>query len=298
MGTWTAIERAESRVWGLNSAGQETTLDLVYLVQWTPSGPADPFPGEFGMFGVVPGVRTRSPVAGSNSFLKTLVCRGVDSVPVRDQIYTWAVTCRFSTFQIADGYHVQVTRQAQTRQANVWRINPTIPSNGDVTWPTGVVDIGGTKVDVAGNPVAYEVPQIQISLEELWDRTGQNAVNAVGEPPTSLFASYIGTRNSAAFLGCDIGTLVYRGFTVSPQYEYYRIQHQWLWDQQYHLEQIAMPMPDGAPVCESIVTIAGLDVLQCTKVGFFQKYPSKTSHSSLLSAATLGELTAPKPTAV
>jgi len=304
MGTWVAIERAESRVWNQVPIGQESTYDLVYLVQWQPASAVDPYIGESGLFGAVPGVRQRLPSAiyGSSSLLKTFVCRSVDAQPVREQIYTWVVTCRFGSPQVIvgeeTGQHVQVTRQAQTRQANVWRIGPTIPSNGDVTWPTGVVDIAGTKVDVAGNPVSYEIPQMQISMEILWDRTGQNGLNAVGEPPTSLYSSYIGTRNSVSFLGCDIGTMVYRGFTVSPQNEYYRIQHQWLWDQMYHLDQIALPMPDGAPVCESIVTIAGLDVLQCTKVGFFQKYPSKTNHTSLFSATALAELTAPKPTAV
>jgi hypothetical protein len=299
MGTWVAIERAESRNYSTTYPGMESSLDVVYLVQWVAASAGDTYPGETGLFGAVPKVRDRLPagIINGNSYLKTFVCRSVDATVVRDAPYTWNVTCRFTTFQIADGQHVAITRQSSTRQANVYRIGPTIPANGDVVWPAGVVDIGGTKVDAAGNPVTYEIPQMQISMEILWDRTAQNG-GTVGEPPTSLFTSYIGTRNSAAFLGCDIGTLVYRGFTVSPNWEYYRIQHQWLWDQNFHLEQIALPMPDGAPVCESIVTIAGVDVLQCSKVGFFQKYPSKTAHASLIAAANLGEITAPKPTAI
>lgn len=300
MGTWTAIEIAESRAWSIQMPGSESTVDLHYLVQWAPTSPADVYPGEAGLLSAVPTVRQRLPsgVYGSNAYFKQFVCRSVDSTIVRDAPYTWRVVCRFSAIQAADGTHVAVTRQSGTRQANIFRIAPTIPSNGDVTWPTGVVDIGGTKVDQAGNPVTYEIPQMQISVEVLWDRTAQAAANTVGEPPTSTFASYIGTRNDAAFLGCAIGTLVYRGFTISPNYEYYRIQHQWLWDQMFHLEQIALPMPDGAPVCETIVNIAGVDVLQCTKVGFFQKYPSKTTHSTLLGTANLSELTNPVPGAI
>lgn len=300
MGTWVAVERPESRNYSLVQPGIESAIDLVYLVQWQPTSAADLYPGETGLFASVPQVRTRLPagVYGSSPWLKTFVCRSVDATMVRESPYTWNVVCRFSTLQVNDqGVHVAITRQSGTRQANIYRINPTIPSNGTVSWPGSVIDIGGTKVDVAGNPVTYEIPQMQISVEVLWDRTAQNG-GTVGEPPTSLFTSYIGTRNSAAFLGCDIGTLVYRGFTVSPQYEYYRIQHQWLWDQQFHLEQIALPMPDGAPVCESITSIAGVDVLQCSKVGFFQKYPSTTAHSSLLLTASLSEISSPKPTSV
>lgn len=301
MGTWTILsnDKADSRSISLATPGQEHSYELTYVVQWVPSSGSDPYPGEGGLLSAVASMRQRLPSGlRTTSFLKTFVLRGIDHVAMREQAYTWEVRARYGSFYpMTEGY-VSLTRQAGTRQAPYWRLSPTVPSNGDVTWPAGVVDIGGTKVDTTGNPVTYEIPQMTIQLEVLWDRTGQNAYNAAGEPPTSLYAGKIGTRNSNAFLGCDIGTLVYRGFSISPSYEWYRIQHTWLWDQLFHLEQIPMPIPTGAPRCETATTIAGVSVFQASSIGFFQKYPTKSDHSTLLSAANLSEITSPVPASV
>jgi hypothetical protein len=158
------------------------------------------------------------------------------------------------------------------------------------------VDIAGTKVDLNGNPPAYEVPQMTITIEVLWDRTAGSPVNA--EPPTSTWSTYVGKRNDAAFLGCAIGSLVYRGFSVSPHHEWYRIQHTFLWDEWFHLEQVPGPIPTGAPACTTGVTVAGLVVLQADKVVWFQKYQTLANYNNIVSALELAELTAPKPTAV
>lgn len=301
MGTWTILsnDRADSRSITLATPGQEHRYELTYVVQSVPASGADPYPGEGGLFTAIATMRQRLPSAlRTTSFLKTFVLRSIDHVAMREQAYTWEVRASYGSFYPSGEGYVSLTRQAGTRQAAIWRISPTVPASGDVTWPAGVVDIGGTKVDCAGNPVTYEVPQMTITLEVLWDRTGQNAYNAVGEPPTSTYAGIIGTRNNASFLGCDTGTLVYRGFSISPSYEWYRIQHTWLWDQNYHLEQIPMPIPTGAPRCDTATTIAGVSVFQASAIGFFQKYPTKSNHSSLLSAANLAELTSPVPSLV
>lgn len=304
MGTWTVTELAESRSYSLSYPGQESFLDLVFLVRWTPASSGDPYPGDQELYDAsgLPMVKKRLPsgVYGTDSLLKSFVCRGVSLEILRDAPYSWRATCRFSTFGYFgddQGRYVQVQRQASLRNAQTWRMNAAMAYNS-VSASTGIgtADIGGDKVDLNGNPQTYDVPQMQISMEYLWDRTAP-AGSPAGEPPTSTWATYIGKRNNAAYIGCARGTLVYQGFTVSPSYEWYRIQHQFLWDAHFHLEQFPLPIPTGAPRCLPGATIAGLVVLQCEKVGFFQRYPGEANFDNILpDAASLAELTAPKPT--
>ena len=298
MGTWTVIERPETRNYALAMPGQEHTLDLQYQVRWEPASAGDAYPGDQQMYlaSGLPRVRQRLPSAiyGSQTFLKTFVCRSVEATMQREQAYVWEVTCRFGSFEttsLTDGKYVQVTRASGVRGAQMYRSGVTFPATGNVTWPGSVVDIGGTKVDLNGNPPTYEVPQMTITLELLWDRTRE----ATPEPPTATYSSYIGKRNSAAFLGCDAGTVVYQGFTISPSHEWYRIQHQFLWDAWFHLEQVPIPKPTGQPLCTSGVTVAGVVVLQADKIGFFQKYQSTDNFSTMIGALNMAEITSPQP---
>lgn len=309
MGTYSAKEIAESRNHQRVMPGIENTMELTYLVEWTPANSSDTFPngGDAGIFTAsgLPQIRQRLPSAirGTDPFLKRMVCRTVDASIVREKPYTWLVRCGFGTYfpyQIDNDQWSQITRTSGIRMAPMWRMGATLPSNGDVTWPTGVVDIGGTKVDLNGNPPQYEIPQMQIVFEVFWDRTelAGSPAAAQKEPPTATWSTYIGKRNDGVFLGCDIGTLVYRGFSVAPSHEWYRIQHTFLWDAQFHLEQVPIPKPTGAPLCTTGATVAGLVVLQADKIGFFQKYPSKATFNNIVTAAQLAEINTPIPAAV
>lgn len=309
MGVWSLTgPRAETFSQTRNMPGIEHVFELVYDVHWTPSGPADPFPadGNDQLFAVagLPKVRDRVPAAFRNTakYMKAYVCRSVQATPRAEGMYRWEVRCTFGTLQVTvadeQAEYVAVTRQSGVRQAQTFRLAPTFPSNGSVTWPTGVVDIAGTKVDLNGNPPTYEVPQMTITVEVLWDRTKVVSSSPQAEPPTGSWSTYIGKRNSAVFLGCGIGTLLYRGFSVSPAHEWYRIAHTFVWDEWYHLEQVPGPIPTGAPACTSGVTIAGLVVLQADKVVWFQKYQSTADFSNIVDSLQLAELTAPKPAAV
>jgi len=305
MGTWTVIERPETRNYALAMPGQEHTLDLQYQVRWEPASAGDAYPGDQQMYlaSGLPRVRQRLPsgIYGSETLLKTFVCRSVEATMQREQAYVWEVTCRFGSFEttsLTDGKYVQVTRASGVRGAQMYRSGVTFPATGNVTWPGSVVDIGGTKVDLNGNPPTYEVPQMTVTVEVLWDRTKLVGGNPQAEPPTASWSTYIGKRNNAAFLGCDTGTLVYRGFSVSPAHEWYRIAHTFLWDEWYHLEQVPGPIPTGAPACTSGVTIAGLVVLQADKVVWFQKYQSTATFTNIVDSLQLAEITTPKPGAV
>lgn len=316
MGTWTLTgPKAETFAQTRNMPGTEHTFDLVYDVHWTPASAVDPFPadGNDQLFAVsgLPRVRDRVPAAFRNTakYMKAYVCRSVQATPRAEGMYRWEVRCTFGTLQVTvadeQAEYVAVTRQSGVRQAQAWRLGPYngpgtngFPTNGSVTWPTGVSDIGGTKIDLNGNPPTYEVPQMTVTVEVLWDRTKVVSGNPQAEPPTSSWSTYIGKRNNAAFLGCDTGTLVYRGFSVSPAHEWYRIAHTFLWDEWYHLEQVTGPIPTGAPACTSGATIAGLVVLQADKVVWFQKYQSTATFTNIVDSLQLAEITTPKPAAV
>lgn len=297
MGTWTVIETPESRSMTLATPGDEHQFEVVYLVTWVPANDADPFPGEAALRGQLPYTRSRLPSAiyGSSTFLKAFVCRSVEIQPQRERTYSWRAACRYGTYyNEGDWAWGQCTRSSSVRQVSMYRMNPTFPTNGTVTWPTGVVDIGGTKVDLSGNPRPYDVPQQQITIEYLWDRTFPSGAPK-GEPTTTTWASYIGKRNNGALLGCPQGTLLYQGFQVAPQQEWYRIQHNFIYDEWYHLEQVPAPVPTGAPLCtQTVATVMGLDVLQADKVGWFQRY-AEASIYSVLDTQVLAEFTTPVP---
>lgn len=295
MGTWSYIEVADSRVYALSSPGNEHSVDLVYQVRWTPASSADTYPGESGIYtSGIPKVRQRLPttVYGSDSFLKSFVCRSVEFAPVREGTYVFRVTCRFGSFgSTGDFSYCQVTRSSSIRQAQMWRMVDSFPTNFDAAWPVSS-DIGGSKVDLRGNPRTYEVPQQNITVEVLWDRT---ALATYGEPPWALWSGYVGNRNSAAFLGAATGQLLYRGFQAAPLQEWYKIQHNFVWDAWGHLEQFGIPLPTGMPQCTNGTNVLGVIILQADKIGWMQKYPTKSALSTILTSTALSELTTPIP---
>jgi len=295
MGTWSYIELADSRIYGLTSPGNEHSVDLVYQVKWTPASSADTYPGDIEIFtSGIPQVRQRLPagVYGSSGFLKSYVCRSVESAPVREGTYVFRVTCRFGSFGATGDFgYCQVTRSSSIRQAQMWRMGAAFPGNFDAAWPVST-DIGGDKVDLRGNPRTYEVPQQNITVEVLWDRT---AFSGQGEPPWSTWSGFVGQRNSATLLGAAVGQLLYRGFQSAPLQEWYKIQHNFVWDAWGHLEQFGIPLPTGMPQCTSGTSVLGVTVLQADKIGWMQKYQTKGLIGTVLTNAQLSEITNPVP---
>jgi hypothetical protein len=89
--------------------------------------------------------------------------------------------------------------------------------------------------------------------------------------------------------------LLYRGFQAAPLQEWYKIQHNFVWDAWGHLEQFGIPLPTGMPQCTSGTSVLGVTILQADKIGWMQKYPTKSAISSVLTAQQLSELTSPVP---
>ena len=291
-------EIKESRQWNFENV-DETTLTAVYLAWWEPATVGEAYPGD----GLVltqtgmPMVQTRPPAAihtappaAMNTFVAQLVCRSVVAVPEPAVPYTWRVTAVYSTMAPVDaskqGYGAKQTINLASRQYAEYRTGVTLPVNGTVTWPPSA-DIGGTKIDLNGNPRAKEVPQITRQLEYKWDRTPLISTTTPDDPPFQTYLDAVNKRNSVAFMEASIGTMLYKGFSASLDREIWRIVHTWIFDPFYHVEQMPVPNPTGQPVLLPGTSVAGLQILQCDKVAWYQRFPGTTDFNTSFLPTTI-----------
>jgi hypothetical protein len=291
-------EIKESRQWNFENV-DETTLTAVYLAWWEPATVGEAYPGD----GLVltqtgmPMVQTRPPAAihtappaAMNTFIAQLVCRSVVAVPEPAVPYTWRVTAVYSTMAPVDaakqGYGARQTINLTSRQYAEYRTGVTLPVNGTVAWPP-TTDIGGTKIDLNGNPRAKEVPQITRQLEYKWDRTPLISTTTPDDPPFQTFLDAVNKRNSVAFMDASIGTMLYKGFSASLDREIWRIVHTWVFDPFYHVEQMPVPNPTGQPVLLPGTSVAGLQILQCDKVAWYQRFTGTTDFNTSFLPTTI-----------
>lgn len=291
-------EIKESRQWNFENV-DETTLTAVYLAWWEPATVGEAYPGD----GLVltqtgmPMVQTRPPAAihtappaAMNTFVAQLVCRSVVAVPEPAVPYTWRVTAVYSTMAPVDaskqGYGAKQTINLASRQYAEYRTGVTLPANGTVTWPPSA-DIAGTKIDLNGNPRAKEVPQITRQLEYKWDRTPLISTTTPDDPPFQTYLDAVNKRNSVAFMEASIGTMLYKGFSASLDREIWRIVHTWIFDPFYHVEQMPVPNPTGQPVLLPGTSVAGLQILQCDKVAWYQRFPGTTDFNTSFLPTTI-----------
>lgn len=297
--TIEVIELPDSRVWSWNQPGNDSSVQCVYLASWLPNDPADTYPGDQIILtnANMPKPSRRPPTAvhANDATLKELVCRSVNMTPMRERPYTWRVTATYSNPEMVDspmGLFVRQTRTANSRVMETYRTWTTLPADGTAAYPPS--DIGGTKVDLNGNPRQREVAQQTIQLEYLWDRTTYNTYTAT-EPPFSTFIAAQGKRNDDALFGFPKGYLLYRGCQATQENEYWRLVHVWVFDNLFHLVQVPVPNATGAPILMAGITIAGQPILQVTSVGWYQSYPDFVDFSTVLPADVYAELGKARP---
>ena len=302
-GSFGMIEIKDSRVWSFEDV-TETTLTAVYLAWWEPGLPTDIYPGDGAVMTQtgMPMVQTRPPAAihtppgtSMNTFLANMICRSVTATPEPAVPYTWRVTAVYASTVPVDtskqGQGVRYTRQLSPRHYAEYRTGVTPPSAGTAAWPP-TADIGGTKVDLHGVPRAKEATQIVLQVEYRHDRTPLMTTPTVAiEPTWGTFYTAINKRNSTAFLDQVPGTLLYKGCSAVLDREIYRLTHTWIFDPYYHLEQMPVPNASGQPILLPGVSIAGQQIGQTEKVGWYQRYPDTVDFtSSFLPTNIYGDL--------
>jgi hypothetical protein len=299
--SFTLVEKANSRSYSLVAPPGESSITLQYLMTWS-SASTQPTEAQIITAAGKPPTRISSAAYTGNSYLKTMVVREVAIEPVRERQNAWIVTHRASTrdgVQLDQGgSYCTCTRATVVRSTVMYRKDPTYPTNGSVAFALGA-DIGGLKVDTNGKPKVYDVPQQLVTIETQYDRTLPQGTPSA-EPLWSAYTSYVGNRNSVAFLGFPIGTLLYQGFQTAPEDNYYRMSHTFLYDAWYHLDQIPCPNPTGEPLLIAGVSIGSPPVatLQVKDVVFLQRYDTLSAFSAILASLDLAALTSPKPLAI
>lgn len=118
---------------------------------------------------------------------------------------------------------------------DVYRVGATAPASKSTPADT---DIGGTKVDSGGEPITYFNNVAKVSV--------RNVIAGRPTPPVG----YINKRNNAAFVigpySFPQDTLLFTGCSITRVgAATYEIVYQFVYDNGYHLRQIAKRGPDG-----------------------------------------------------
>lgn len=313
MGTWSSIERLDSRVYSFSDRWGEQVLERSWLLGWEPTAGTqpDPYPGDGAIQANLP-VRPQQRLEQAvyhptgqtpDPFLKRFICRSVTLESLRERPYTWLVRARYTTeifpWASTDTWgaeHVKQTRVTGSRTVSMYRQrNGTgfLPADGAVSWPPST-DMGHARVDINGNPRRYQVVQQQITIETEVDRTSSNSqtTNSVNDPDwAGTVTTFVNKRNDSTFLGWAKGSLLMTGVTATLDSEMWRVSATFLFDDWYHLEQVPISAPNGMPIMMNGATIAGVPQNQCDKVVWFQPFPDLADFKKLYDGA--GSATGP-----
>lgn len=146
----------------------------------------------------------------------------------------WIFTLTYTTAPSAasgggqGGNYITTQGDTNVSSKSVYRINPT---STDDNSPSGL-DIGGTPVDVGGNPTS--IPSM--------DRRFSTTVTQDGFPDVGLFSSLVGKRNNYSFDGGNKGTILYLGFSwgYNTSSGLWNITHNFAVDTRFfHAQQVA-----------------------------------------------------------
>jgi hypothetical protein len=198
---------------------------------------------------------------------------------------TWMVTANWSSlmeFQYNSTVPepwTRVTRTSSMRQMPIWRVDAAIPAE-PYTFPPSASggDIGGTKVDVQGQPANRFVQQMQIICEFHYDRTFTlGPDDEIAPEPGPYFSGWLGTRNSETFLGYEPGQILCNGISISPvNDQIYIMQFKFLFDWMSFFEQRPAPNTGGASfLAAAASTFLGVPYNQASKIAWYQPYPDR-----------------------
>lgn len=125
-------------------------------------------------------------------------------------------------------------------------------------------DIGGTKIDVAGNPTSVMMPMQRLVVD----------ITTTRFPQMKHFRKFLGSRNAKEFLGCDQWTAVCQGIDateINPGR--WRVTLNFEIDRQYHLKQVPIRNASGYVELDQGGDTNALGRGQASRVIWVQPYP-------------------------
>lgn len=287
MGTLQIRKHRNSQSYTIGKPGEPLKLTEVFHVTWIPASDVDAYPGDGSILASasdtaiagtrVPKVQER--YAGCDANLSFLVCESVDWRVNPEAKHSWTVTANWSSlmefvYQAQPEPWTRVTRTSSLRMMQAWRTGASIPTS--YSWPP-TADIGGTRVDIHGQPIVRPIPQMAITIEFRYERTWQlgDDGTTVAAEPSPLFVGWLGVRNSEPFLGYDAGYVLCTGINASPiNDQVYIMQFRFLFDWLGHYEQRSAPSTNGANfLTTAAMNFIGVPFLQASKIGWYNAYP-------------------------
>ena len=294
MGTISVTERPDSREKVLAQPGEPSRLILRFDVLWTPAEgeSSEDYPGDQAMDTAsgLPAVRDRW-LLGTDAWENNLVCRSVAGKFKPETMFERVVEASFSTLVPPSGAYFRFHTSPLTRSLGLFRKgwSEEIPEDGVCDFPP-TTDIGGTKVDSWGNPRQLVVPQRQLVIEVLRNRTTDTLF-----PFLDDWVGYEYKRNSEYFMGAAPGTLLYVGASTAPTDELFIVQHTFIWDKFLHCRQEAVKNPAGGVRLVAGATMFSTPQMQAEKVYWYQEYPDLADFSDFFTADELIEMSSPIP---
>lgn len=289
------------------SPGQEFTVKEIYTVTWAGAPDNAPHYGTIILDAIAAGlpyVGKRNESCDKN--FNMLVCQSLDWQKIPTCSTAWNVTVTWGTYAnfLVSGESTdsetftRVTRMGSMRTANAYRTGlvPPPPSGaGAYAWPPAT-DIGGTKIDVNGQPSPLAIPQMRIDIEFLYDRTDTDG--GVGSEPSNELAAWLGVRNSALFLGFSPGYVLCTGVSASPlNDQWYLMQYSYLFDYWAHHEQRSAPNLGGLNFLTTAAsTFIGVNFKQASKVGWWQPYTDVFDLNDMFPASVKDAIISVAPT--
>lgn len=201
------------------------------------------------------GASETDPFTGQN-----MICQSVSVQSVQDGIDTYQVTVEWGSAQSFDTF-VSVQSDVSGTFVDAWR-NATVPTGGT---PTGS-DMGGTKLDSAGEPVSQFIWQTNLQIARRYG-IGSSV------PWTAIWAN-LGKRNSTSIEGAAVGQLLFKGVKVSNIDKCrWEVQYDFVGDQWYHMRQVPTRESDGR---------VQLDANQAREVRWFQPFTNTANFYTML----------------
>ena len=176
-----------------------------------------------------------------------------------------------------DDNYVNLRLSSEARLVDAWRqwitqaefdsvvLAKTYPDIRPIYRPgTEASDIGGKKIDIAGNPTSVMRPVQRVIVD----------ITTTRFPQLRFFRLFLGTRNRTPFLGMDPYTAVFTGGEASQmQPGRWIVSLNFDVDQQYHLQQVVARNASGYAQTDSGGETTALTTGQAAIVSWVQPFP-------------------------